>query len=630
MKAFTAVLFAIVCSQSVDSYLLANEPEWGLQPLRYNNPGLEVDLGVGLWAFPMPLDYDRDGDMDLLVGCPDKPSQGTYFFENPSQDPAIKFPVFKPGVRIGDGFHYMMLSRKGNDDVILRPGKEYQRDSVTGHFDFSKPQTIDAVASSVGARVRGNMWRYVDFEGDGDEDLLVGVGDWSDLGWDHAYDDQGEWQNGPLHGYVYLVRNEGSNAQPQFETNATRLQAAGGDVDVYGWPSPNMHDFDGDGDLDLLCGEFLDGFTYFENVGSRSGPKFAAGQKLCDENGVRLAMHVQMITPTAVDWDSDGDLDLVVGDEDGRVALVENTGDLVDRKPVFQQPTYFRQEADTLKFGALATPYAYDWDQDGDEDILCGNTAGAIGFFENLGLGDDDMPRWEAPRLLHTIDGEETVPFRVMAGQHGSIQGPCEAKWGYTTFSVADWDGDGDGDIVYNSILGSVGLLASLQDGVQQRNTGIVPLVRETRFDLGVREYPPRWMWSQKSSTTTLTQWRTTPVAVDFNRDEVLDLVLLDQEGYLTLRQQGDGRAQRVFVDQSGRPLQLTSGTCGRSGRIKLAIGDWDGDSRLDILVNSANATWYRNCIDRDGKTVLKRVGDLARRNVAGHTSSPATCDFDQ
>ncbi len=43
-----------------------------------------------------------------------------------------------------------------------------------------------------------------------------------------------------------------------------------------------------------------------------------------------------------------------------------------------------------------------------------------------------------------------------MAGENGSIQGPIEAKWGYTTFSVADWDGDGLLDIVLNSILGDV------------------------------------------------------------------------------------------------------------------------------------------------------------------------------
>ena len=108
--------------------------------------------------------------------------------------------------------------------------------------------------------------------------------------------------------------------------------------------------------------------------------------------------------------------------------------------PLFRQPVYFRQLADQLKFGALSTPYAHDWDRDGDEDLLCGNTAGNIAIFTNLnGTGT----KWSAPELL-TVDGRA---FRVMAGPSGSIQGPAEAKWGYTTLSVADWDGDGRDDI---------------------------------------------------------------------------------------------------------------------------------------------------------------------------------------
>ena len=58
-----------------------------LERIQYNNPGLVVDLGVGLWAWPLPMDYDRDGDLDLVVSCPDKPYNGTYFFENPSKGP---------------------------------------------------------------------------------------------------------------------------------------------------------------------------------------------------------------------------------------------------------------------------------------------------------------------------------------------------------------------------------------------------------------------------------------------------------------------------------------------------------------------------------------------------------------
>ena len=30
----------------------------------------------------------------------------------------------------------------------------------------------------------------------------------------------------------------------------------------------------------LICGEFLDGFTFYENIGTRTQPKYAAGRRL--------------------------------------------------------------------------------------------------------------------------------------------------------------------------------------------------------------------------------------------------------------------------------------------------------------------------------------------------------------
>jgi predicted neuraminidase len=62
---------------------------------------------------------------------------------------------------------------------------------------------------------------------------------------------------------------------------------------------------------------------------------------------------------------------------------------------------------------------------------------------------------------------------------------------------------------------------------------------------------------------------------------------------------------------------------------VKLTAGDWDGDARIDLIVNSENAAWYRNCVSRNGNVVLKRVGNLAERNISGHTNSPSVCDFD-
>ncbi len=444
-----------------------------LEPLPYNHPGLQVDLGVGLWAWPVPCDADGDGDFDLIVSCPDKPSNGVWLFENATGNTARhKLPVFKPARRLSPTVHYVMPSYVDGKLRVLSPGFEYMNFERTG---LEQRVALKAPAKNFyrpewnqtkGPKVRHNQWRYVDYDGDGALDLVTGIEDWSDYGWDDAWNAKGQWTNGPLHGLVLLHRNLGSTEAPRYAP-PEKLEAAGEPIDVFGCPSPNFDDFDGDGDLDLLCGEFLDGFTYFENVGSRQKPRYAAGQRLQQPDGSPLKMDLEMIVPIAFDWDKDGDLDLIVGDEDGRVAFVENVAaaarptsanDASSRQPTFAAPRYFQQQADKLKCGALATPYGVDWDGDGDTDIVSGNTAGYIEIFENLSGPGVARPKWAAPKRLQ-VEGRT---FRVMAGPNGSVQGPAEAKWGYTTLNVADWDGDRLPDIVFNSILGRVEWLKNL------------------------------------------------------------------------------------------------------------------------------------------------------------------------
>ncbi len=95
----------------------------GLQQLRYGNPGLAVDLAVGLWAWPMPMDYDGDGDLDLLVSCPDRPSNGIYFFENPGGGGTGKLlPTGRPTDELqtqGARFEVSMVDA-GNPCVFVR------------------------------------------------------------------------------------------------------------------------------------------------------------------------------------------------------------------------------------------------------------------------------------------------------------------------------------------------------------------------------------------------------------------------------------------------------------------------------------------------------------------------------
>ncbi|XOV93473.1 MAG: FG-GAP repeat domain-containing protein [Bacteroidota bacterium] len=626
MKHFSIITlvatFLISCSTPKEEQSTPYE----IIPVKFNNPGLTVDLGVGLWAWPLPMDYDKDGDMDLIVSCPDKPFNGVYFFENASGE---TFPDFKPPVRLGDAVRHAQVSYVDGEPRVIISGSELVnfRESLDANPKelFPVDSIIEVLRKDYpegkyNKTPRFNQWKYVDYENDGDLDLVVGVDDWTDYGWDNAYDENGTWTNGPLYGYVFLIENvEGTYV------NKGRLEAGGERINVYGAPTPNFGDFDGDGDLDLICGEFVDRFTWFENIGTREKPEYAKGRFLENERGL-VKMDLEMIIPVGLDWDKDGDMDLVVGDEDGRVALVENTGEVAQNMPVFKSPRYFRQEADLLKFGALVTPYSVDWDDDGDDDLICGNTAGYIGFVENL--DGNNPPKWAEPTYLE-INGS---PIRIMAGDNGSIQGPCETKWGYTTLSVADWDGDGLKDVIINSIWGKV----EWYKNVGSKGS---PQLSEKQSVKVAWEGPapkPAWTWWEPGPEELAPEWRTIPYAIDWNKDEMMDLVMLDHEGYLTFfeRFKKDRDlylkpGQRIFRNENDEVLRMNVKEAGGSGRRKFTFVDWDQDGDLDMIANSKNVEFLENTGEAGGVATLKNRGDMSDMLLAGHTTSPTVVDWD-
>ena len=597
----------------------AHGGEHQLQPLKYNQPGLTVDLGVGLWAWPLPMDYNGNGLMDLVVVCTDKPYNGAYFFKNSGNiDPDTGMPIFKAAERLGDAVNNPHISHVDGQPRVLTPGNEYPDFKETA-FANPVPLAVDRPVHQFERRVRANQWKYVDYNGNGVLDIVVGVGYWGDYGWDDAYDESGQWTRGPLRGYVYLLLNEGTNDAPVYAESRKLPTSDGDPIEVFGRPSPNFADFTGDGKLDLLCGEFRDGFTFFKNVGTREAPIYAPGRPLTFEDE-RLAMDLCMITPIAYDLTGNGFPDLITGDEDGRVALVEHTGEIIDGVPRYLPPRYFQQEADSVKFGALATPVGFDWNGNGREDILAGNTAGHIAFIENLG---GEPVRWAPPRLLEA--GGEVI--HIQAGVNGSIQGPAEAKWGYTTLTVADWNHNGLPDLIVNSIWGKVIWYENIGTRTQPRLAAAQPI--EVQWDGAPPK--PEWNWWDPEGNALVTQWRTTPVAIDWTGNGLTDLVMLDHEGYLALfRREQRGEAvvllpgERVFrLEGDDDPLRLNERRAGGSGRRKLCIADIDGDGRLDLLLNSENATFYRNLGEENGVTVFRDEGVVDTRPLAGHTSSP-------
>lgn len=660
-----------------------------LTRLSYNNPDITVDLGVGLWASPFPVDFDEDGQNELLVGSGGRPYNGIYLFEGVSDE---KGPlVFEKGERLSASTerYNMQISHLEDSWVITEPGMAYP--DYKGTFLENGVEIPFDPEFYIG---RANQWKYFDYNGDGATDLIIGASDWREYRWDDAYTKDGEWVNGPLRAFVYWMENFGTDENPNY-ADPKKVMAGDNPVEVYGMPSPNFADFDGDGLPDLILGEFLDKFTFFKNVGTRTEPDYAPGKHLSYQGEV-ITMDLEMIQPSALDWDMDGNVDLVVGDEDGRVALVKNTGRIVDEVPEFEPPVYFQQKADEVKIGALATPFAYDWNGDGQQDLIVGNTAGYLMYVENLG---GYPPKWAAPKYLEA-DGEV---IRILAGENGSIQGPAEAKWGYTVLSVADWNGDDLPDIIINSILGKI----MWYENVGTRTDPKLAEAKPVKVEWEGENPKPAWNWWDPEGNDLVTQWRSTPQAIDLNEDGLMDLVALDQEGYLAFyeRREINGELklmppQRIFyadhdvpsvyesghhaveIGKTGRPedlvtyndegelaylararrpvspmtistifrmsgvekyventeeeldrkpLRLNAGWAGSSGRRKFHLVDWTGDGKLDLIINSGmNANLMENVAEEPNEFIFQGRGQLDDEPIGGHTSNPVTADFNK
>src|SRR5687768_18495834 len=118
-----------------------------LPRLPYNNPGALPDLGVGLWAWPLPMDYNQDGLMDLVVVCTDKPYNGTWYFENSGQiDAQLKLPIFKAAVLIGKSAPSVAISYVTGKPIVTATASSANRETNLYAFrgnsypDFLKSQ----------------------------------------------------------------------------------------------------------------------------------------------------------------------------------------------------------------------------------------------------------------------------------------------------------------------------------------------------------------------------------------------------------------------------------------------------------------------------------------------------------
>lgn len=184
-------------------------------------------------------------------------------------------------------------------------------------------------------------------------------------------------------------------------------------VDLGQGSKPAFFDYNGDGLMDIVVGtdgfftelaEFDTRLVLFENIGTATEPSY----QIVDEDWLGFSQYLDRnLAPAFGDLDGDGDVDLLVGENDGSLFYAENTGG--SGVPEFNQivPSYLN-----IGGGQKCVPSIADLDNDGLADIITGIKQGRLTFFKNIGsVGNPDFnpDRSVSPN----IDGVGNVDVRL-------------------------------------------------------------------------------------------------------------------------------------------------------------------------------------------------------------------------
>ena len=305
-------------------------------------------------------DVDSDGDLDLFVGVlggafnPNlTTTRNFHFYEQVDGDFIYRTDRFVYTLDVGSESipSFADLDGDGDLDMLLANKLDPDDTQTSRLYYFENVGSPRNPAFQQRAHIPlFTMYHYApalgDLDGDGDLDMLVGT-----------------WNAG-----VALYLNEGTRTEPQFvlqDTTFVRLTRGSNSA-------PALTDVDGDGDLDLFIGESSGELNFYRNVGTPFAPSFELVSDRFGEIDVGRRSF-----PTFADVDGDGDEDLLLGREEGGVLLYLRVGSTADGEPVFVLDSTF-----TLPLPRYSTPSLVDIDGDGDLDVFSGGLGGGLIFLE--------------------------------------------------------------------------------------------------------------------------------------------------------------------------------------------------------------------------------------------------------
>lgn len=545
---------------------------------RYPQPWL------GGYDVPRPqlVDIDGDGDVDLFV---QERSGAVSFFEHTAEGFRWRTDRWQD-LDVGEWYRFFDLDGDGDLDLLGELPHSYIQAwrNVGSRTEPRMVAVTDTLRDAANAPIfadRQNILNITDIDCNGRLDLFIG----RVTGTIDRYEAEPTLGPDGLLRFRFLTERWegieiiGAGAQP---VPSTRQAGTLPNGSMHGANTMAFGDIDGDGDQDLLWGDFFEpGLLLIENTDRcphfslRSTPvEFPVGNPL---------LTTGYNAPTIGDIDGDGDADVVMGTIGGAFNPAKSS---IENLHLLEQtaPMSFRVATTRLipmvDVGSESAPSVGDLDGDGDLDMVVGskvttldNTTGTITYFENTGT--------------------RTAPVfsdRGDLGIHGTFN--------YAP-TITDLDGDGHADLVVGSWTDHIEWWV---------NTGSATAPQWTRAD---------------SALVVITRGsNTTPALADIDRDGDLDMVVGEASGNLNLYRNIGTRTSPRFELVTDAIPEMDVGR--RSAPTFL---DADGDGRPDLLIGSEEgsfALWLNRSgvegirFERDSSFVLRgdnlstpTVGDL-------------------
>lgn len=205
---------------------------------------------------------------------------------------------------------------------------------------------------------------------------------------------------------VWRYKNNGTTANPDFDFLQNDF-LQDNMIEVGEGSFPVLFDYNRDGLTDLAIGNA----TYFtgtgqiavlRNTGTISQPTY---ELLSFDMGNISTQGVKNVVPSFGDMDNDGDVDMIIGETTGYIHYYENTAAVAPNTPavfVLTTTQYFN-----IKENSFSAPFIIDLNQDGLNDIVCGSRLGRLNYYQNTGTAS--APNFSSVPTITNLGNVSTV-----------------------------------------------------------------------------------------------------------------------------------------------------------------------------------------------------------------------------